>query len=136
MSNFIVAEQKPPVPNTGLPVWDQVISDLHDFIKERTIPENLSFDVLSDAFERNQEGIRKYGTPLCPNNGRDALVDAYQENLDLCVYLKQALMETSPEDQSEWVSELKSSYNHSLYMLFSIRKVMASKEISKGDSNE
>ena len=33
-------------------------------------------------------GIRKYGTPLQPDNGRDSLQDAYEEALDLCVYLK------------------------------------------------
>lgn len=43
--------------------------------------------------ERDQEGRRKYGTPLQAGNGRDALVDAYQEALDLCVYLRQAIAE-------------------------------------------
>lgn len=49
--------------------------------------------VIKDMKERNQFGINKYGIPLQPNNGRDALVDAYQEALDLCVYLRQALWE-------------------------------------------
>jgi hypothetical protein len=38
-------------------------------------------------------GKAKYGTELKTHNGRKALVDAYQEALDLCLYLKQALME-------------------------------------------
>lgn len=38
-------------------------------------------------------GRRKYGTPLQPFNGRDPLVDAYQEVLDLAVYLRQAIWE-------------------------------------------
>lgn len=39
------------------------------------------------------KGRRKYGTPLQAHNGRDPLVDAYQEALDLCVYLRQAIAE-------------------------------------------
>lgn len=49
--------------------------------------------VQKDMLERDNEGRRKYGTPLQPFNGRDALVDAYQEALDLCVYLRQAIFE-------------------------------------------
>jgi hypothetical protein len=44
-------------------------------------------------------GIAKYGTPLQTFNGRDPLIDAYQEALDLAVYLKQAIMERK-EDES------------------------------------
>jgi len=40
-------------------------------------------------------GARKYGERLKPHNGRDALVDAYQEALDLCMYLRQEIEERS-----------------------------------------
>ena len=49
--------------------------------------------VVADMTARDNEGCRKYGTPLQPHNGRDALKDAYQEALDLAVYLRQALYE-------------------------------------------
>ena len=49
--------------------------------------------VLDDMKERRRTGIKRYGTPLQANNGRDALVDAYQEALDLAVYLRQAIEE-------------------------------------------
>lgn len=49
--------------------------------------------VIDDILERKQSGIRKYGTALQAFNGRDALMDAYQEALDLCQYLRQALEE-------------------------------------------
>lgn len=49
--------------------------------------------VLEDMEERRQHGIREYGTPLQPHNGRDALIDAYQETLDLAVYLRQQMAE-------------------------------------------
>lgn len=64
--------QPPPVPNQGIAVWDVVIEDMR---------------------ARNQSGLRKYGTRLQPNNGRDALTDAYQEALDLVVYLRQVIYE-------------------------------------------
>jgi thymidylate synthase (FAD) len=49
--------------------------------------------VLRDLQLRREAGTRKYGTPLRTFNGRDALVDAYQESLDLTVYLRQRIGE-------------------------------------------
>ena len=48
----------------------------------------------------DKAGIVRYGTPLQAHNGRDALVDAYQEALDLAVYLRQAIYERdNPQNQ-------------------------------------
>ena len=49
--------------------------------------------VLQDIQDRAKLGYRKYRTYLETNNGRDALVDAYQEAIDLVMYLKQLLLE-------------------------------------------
>lgn len=49
--------------------------------------------VLADLTGRAEQGREKYGTYLMTLNGRDPLVDAYQEALDLVMYLKQELME-------------------------------------------
>ncbi len=49
--------------------------------------------VLADMRQRDLLGRTRYGTPLQPHNGRDALVDAYQECLDLAVYLRQLIYE-------------------------------------------
>jgi len=49
--------------------------------------------VRADLDARERVGIERYGTPLQPNNGRDALRDAYEEALDLACYLKQAILE-------------------------------------------
>jgi hypothetical protein len=67
-----IADQPPPTPNGQPAVWDLVIADMR---------------------ERDQVGRERYSTPLQPFNGRDALVDAYQEALDLVVYLRQAIAE-------------------------------------------
>ncbi len=65
-------DQPPPIANDMPAVW------------------NL---VLMDMTERDQVGRARYGTPLQPHNGRDALKDAYQEALDMAVYLRQAIYE-------------------------------------------
>ena len=49
--------------------------------------------VIMDMADRDVTGRVRYGVPLQPHNGRDALVDAYQEALDLCAYLRQAIYE-------------------------------------------
>lgn len=49
--------------------------------------------VVADLLRRCMFGEQKYGTPLRIHNGRDALMDAYEEALDLVMYLAQAIME-------------------------------------------
>ena len=56
-----------PVRTDARPTWDLVIEDMT---------------------ARDQAWRKKYGTPLQAGNGRDSLVDAYQEALDLVVYLR------------------------------------------------
>jgi hypothetical protein len=69
LSNIV---QENPTANIHPNVWDLVIEDMTD---------------------RDKMGKAKYNTSLQPFNGRDALLDAYQEALDLCVYLRQAIYE-------------------------------------------
>lgn len=68
-------------PGDGQPL--PVPNDHHD----------IQSQVIADIDSRRQLGIRRYGTPLQPHNGRDALCDAYEEALDLACYLKQAIVE-------------------------------------------
>ncbi|MHC5543502.1 hypothetical protein ACYOEI_35205 [Singulisphaera rosea] len=76
-----VTEQDPPRPSDRPAVWPLVIRDMT---------------------ERDEGGRKKYGTPLQPFNGRDPIVDAYQEGLDQVVYLRQAI-----EERAEIVRRLK-----------------------------
>lgn len=59
-------------------------------------PDVVSIQALvrSDLEERERVGIARYGTPLQPHNGRDALVDLYQELLDACCYIRQLIEES------------------------------------------
>jgi hypothetical protein len=70
MAENLNQEQAAPADGTGPDCWELVLADMRD---------------------RRQMGIDKYGKPLRSDNGRDALVDAYQEALDLTVYLRQAI---------------------------------------------
>lgn len=59
--------------------------------EDRSVPV---FDlVMADLAQRRQMGRTKYGTELHTHNGRDPMIDAYQESLDLCMYFRQALYE-------------------------------------------
>lgn len=55
--------------------------------------------VVEDMKARAELGKERYGSYLYPYNGRDALQDAYEEALDQCMYLKQAIVERDgPQD--------------------------------------
>lgn len=71
MSNLNQPEP-PPARNEHPAVWDLVIADMR---------------------ERDATGLAKYGMRLQPHNGRKSLRDAYQEALDLAVYLRQEIYE-------------------------------------------
>ncbi len=51
--------------------------------------------VLADIKAKVNMGYKKYGTCLMTNNGRSALWDAYQEAIDLVMYLRQAILENN-----------------------------------------
>lgn len=63
-----------PIPNNNPSIHDLVIRDMED---------------------RKAMGLKKYGTILQAHNGRNALIDAYQEVLDLAVYLRQKIEENA-----------------------------------------
>jgi hypothetical protein len=94
--NNLVLEQNEPQPNGTRPVWEMVMEDF-----ERLTPsDSVTDSVLDDMRDRNEEGRRKYGTPLQCFNGRNALVDLYQELLDAAVYTRQELEENEQEERS------------------------------------
>lgn len=72
----VLDPQPAPVPAEG-DVWAEIIAEL---------PEGHVLRPL--AIERRQQGIDRYGVPLQRDNGRDHLMDALQEALDLMVYLR------------------------------------------------
>lgn len=49
--------------------------------------------VIQDIAARKELGLAKYGVPLQPFNGRNALQDLYEELLDAAKYIKQRIVE-------------------------------------------
>lgn len=72
MNEYSATDQRQPVSNEQPQVWKLVIKDMED---------------------RNKWGIEKYDTPLQPFNGRNSLIDMYQEILDFSVYCRQKIEE-------------------------------------------
>ena len=74
--NINKPEPTPNNDNQFPPVWDLVLKDIE---------------------QREEMGIKKYGSRLRPFNNRNSLRDAYQEALDLVVYLRQKIYEEEGE---------------------------------------
>lgn len=69
--------------------------------KKNSHPEVMEL-FLKDLKARYEEGVRRYGVPLQPFNERDALQDAYEEAIDLALYLKQAIYERDKAAKKEF----------------------------------
>lgn len=97
MSVDLNAPQPDPKESPCAPVWPAVV----DFVRAHTVlPDDaVSALLVADMVARNEAGIAKYGVPLRAHDGRDHLVDAYQESLDLTVYLRAHCEEAGPDAQ-------------------------------------
>jgi len=65
---------------------------------DQQLPETNNYPdiqslVLEDVESRRSLGISRYGTTLQPFNGRDMLRDAYEEAIDLAIYLRGLIYE-------------------------------------------
>jgi hypothetical protein len=87
MDNKVI-DQPAPQGNAHPAIADLVVADLSLRVQD------LAHDALvKDILDRKAVGIERYGVPLQPFNGRDPLVDAYQECIDGAKYLRQLLFE-------------------------------------------
>lgn len=84
-----------PLPLTGKQdVTEAVLEDFGQWMiyapdEERRLLQAIEEDLV----RRTDLGVSRYGTPLQTFNGRDALLDAYEELLDATKYLKQYILE-------------------------------------------
>lgn len=73
------------------------MADIIYTVRHQPDPEKGNADiwplVLDDIRAKVNAGRVKYGTVLQSHNGRDALLDAYQEAIDLVFYLRQVIVE-------------------------------------------
>ena len=63
--------------------------------------------LINDLIERREFGTSKYGEPLKAFNGRDPLIDAYQELIDLLVYIRQHMEESNADESTILLRMLK-----------------------------
>ena len=86
----------PSWPTTGLPLGCDD-AEIDAATMEQPTPNGNGVDVAAlvhrDIELRADVGRKKYGERLQPHNGRDALVDLYQELLDAACYARQAIFE-------------------------------------------
>ena len=75
-------DQQLPVPND--------LPHIHDLVSE-------------DVQARKRLGQKRYGTALQPFNGRDSVRDAYEEVLDLGVYLR--TLQAEQDMMREWLMQ-------------------------------
>lgn len=61
--------------------------------------DNLWDQVIADMRARDEFGTQKYGRPLRSFDGRRTLQDAYEEALDLAVYIKKEIVESAAKDK-------------------------------------
>ncbi len=87
-----IEDQPPPIATSRTPVWDLVIADAEHILSINDDAPDLKLAMI-DMRERDRVGRERYGVPLTSHNGRNHLVDAYQEALDLVAYMRAELDE-------------------------------------------
>jgi len=87
----LVAPQPPPKSNDGVAVWPLITDSL---ISAASM--SVSLLVEADMIARDEYGRGKYKVPLMAGNGRDNLVDWYQEELDGLAYARAEIQKGDP----------------------------------------
>lgn len=118
-----IEDQPPPIPQPErVPVWDLVIADVERKYRGLEGEQEEAVQLaIADMRERDRVGRERYGTPLTTNNGRDHLVDAYQELLDGIVYLRAEIEQYSGEP---WINAVIRAYAVSVGNALGLRGVI------------
>ncbi len=118
--NYGTAKQPKPDPFAiGPDCWELVM----DEFAAVTTPidfKNTKELVLEDMRGRSAYGLEFYKHPLRPHDGRDVMMDPYQEALDLAVYLRKAIAEGNG-----WAVSM---YKRTLEMLLELRTMIAMRD--------
>jgi hypothetical protein len=81
--------------------------------------------LLADLSDRKAYGLRKYGTVLHVNNGRDHTLDAFEEVIDLLVYSRMMMAEDPTLADGEFFSD----YLHLLSFAARLRLMMSERAL-------
>lgn len=107
--------------------WKEVIAYIKGTPTDFTGGLKNLGDVVSDMKDRRLFGIKKYGLPVQVGNGRDNLLDVYQELLDAAVYAMADRMQN--QMQTGFDSELFLRIITNL--IFDVRKEMTIRKRKK-----
>lgn len=95
-------KQPAPVANNEIPCFKRLLGEIDLFAvtyldRDTANDKTTRLLVKKDVIERAEFGKQKYGVYLQPFNGRDTLVDLYNELSDAAVY-GEALKSENPDD--------------------------------------
>lgn len=85
--------ERPAPTGGGEEIWAHGLNMFDNYAFINRIEDPLKTEIRRSMLARRGLGLRRYGTVLKIHNGRNAAVDAYQEALDLYVYLNQLYRE-------------------------------------------
>ena len=111
-------DQRLPVPNGGPSMHDLVAGDVRR--RHPGAPEIAA--VVRDLAARKQLDLDRYGSLLQAGNGRDALRDLHEEQLDALVYCRQWLEEN--DEEHPWALVMRTVYRDLLTGALTVRRVM------------
>ena len=85
-----------PQASDRRPTWEIVIAYVEQLQRDSTyislgVGESVLPLVIVDMHARDAVGLQRYGIPLTSGDGRDHLIEAYEEMLDASVYLTNEL---------------------------------------------
>jgi hypothetical protein len=131
MNNLYSATEQPePVNNEKPAVWELVQAD---FLAGSLPPTDPVIQAaLTDMKARDEWGRSKYKTPLQPFNGRDALIDFYQEVLDGAAYARQFIYEAEGremDDEERFLfANVEEIYDGLLFSIYAAREYILNRD--------
>ena len=126
MKMTAIVDQPPPRATDRRPSWEIVMSYVDQIRHENAYDSSgVIAIVLADMRERDAVGRQRYSIPLTSGNGRDHLVDAYQELLDGSAYMATELDEHGVGPASN-ISEHQISDPATRWRMYCIQQLFAS----------
>ena len=112
-----------PLPRVSArrPTWEIVIGYVEQLHRDSThvslgVGDNVIPLVIVDMRARDAVGLQRYGIPLTSGDGRDHLIEAYEEMLDASVYLTNELDEHGVELTTHLTEEAFPDKTHRWYL--------------------
>lgn len=134
MTDAATPQPQPTHTEASTQVVPRVMAHVRDYQLGAGHPERIGEAVCDDLEARLKFGLEKYGFPLETHNGRDALMDAYQESLDALNYTGQHRIETiEARDPNDTTSRNRTVTANQLFyatmaLAFSIKEAIIARD--------